>query len=260
MATSAGPWHRSCVALRAMRDRRHALHALVLLQFALVAPGGIVLAGTPGDSVVKLRAVAADGEVKWGSAVVVGPERLATTCHVTRRAATIEIAHGEQRWIAQPQSGSSLHDLCVLTVEGLDLPPARMRASSDLASGEQVVAAGFEHGGAALVIATGAVKALYPYDGGNVIGTSAAFDFGASGGGLFDDRGNLVGLLAFKARTGIDLRFALPAEWLAPDSAVAATFVPVDPASPGGAFWERPAPDRPEFLGAALREARGPNR
>jgi S1-C subfamily serine protease len=242
-----------------MPRRRHALH-VVLLSLALLAPGGIVRADVPGDSVAKVRAVAADGEVKWGSAVVVAPGRLATACHVTRRAATIEIAHGERRWIGHTQSGSALHDLCVLTVEGLDLPPARLRASRDLAPGERVVAAGFEHGGAALVVAPGVVKALYPYDEGNVIRTSAVFDLGASGGGLFDDAGNLVGLLAFKARTGSDLRFALPSEWLAPDSAVAATFVPVDPASPGGAFWERPAPDRPEFLGAALRDARGPAR
>jgi serine protease Do len=215
----------------------------------------MAFAGAPEDSVVKVRTVAADGEVKWGSAVVVAPERVATTCHVTRRATTIEISHDGERWQGRAQAGSAVHDLCVLTVEGLHLPSVRMRAAQDLAPGERVTAAGFEHGGSLLVITAGVVKSLYLYDEGMVIRTSAAFDFGSSGGGLFDEAGNLVGLLAFKARTGTDLRFALPSEWLVPDSVVAAKFEPIGAASTASAFWERPATNRPAFLGVALREA-----
>jgi S1-C subfamily serine protease len=219
---------------------------------------GVAPAGVPEASVVKVRAITSDGEIKWGSAVVVGPSRLATTCHVTRRATTIEISHGGERWLVGTQTGSPVHDLCVLTVEGLDLPSVRVRAAQDLLAGERVVAAGFEHGGSALVSTVGTVKNLYPYDEGTVIRTSAAFDSGSSGGGLFDEAGNLVGLLAFRARSGSDLRFALPSEWLEAGSTVAAKFEPIDPASPASAFWERPAPNRPAFLGAALREAREP--
>jgi hypothetical protein len=36
------------------------------------------------------------------------------------------------------------------------------------------------------------VAALYQYDDGQVIRTTASFDFGSSGGGLFDEAGNLV--------------------------------------------------------------------
>ena len=211
-------------------------------------------AGIPEASVVKIRAVASDGEVKFGSAVVVAPGHLATACHVTRQATTIEISQGSERWLASTQAGSVVHDLCMLTVEDLKLPAVRMRRAQDLTQGERVVAAGFEHGGAALVTAIGTVKNLYRYDEGMVIRTSAAFDFGSSGGGLFDEAGNLVGLLAFKARTGTDLRFALPSEWLAPGSAVVAKFEPIDPASTASAFWERTATNRPAFLGVALRE------
>jgi S1-C subfamily serine protease len=225
--------------------------ALALLWWA----AGLAHGGVPEASVVKIRAVAADGEVKWGSAVVVGPERIATTCHVTRRATTIEVSHDGERWQARAQAGSAVHDLCVLTVEGLHLPSVRVRAAQDLAPGERVTAAGFEHGESVLVSSVGTVKSLYRYDEGMVIRTSAAFDFGSSGGGLFDEAGNLVGLLAFKARTGTDLRFALPSEWLVSGSAVAANFEPIDPAAPVSAFWERPAPNRPSFLGVALREA-----
>jgi S1-C subfamily serine protease len=216
---------------------------------------GIAFAAVPEASVVKVRAVAADGEIKWGSAVVIAPERLATTCHVTRRAATIEILHGDDRWIVRKQEGSAVHDLCVLTVEGLRLPAVHMRAAYEVAVGERVTAAGYEHGGS-LVVHWGTVKKHYAYDDGMVIRTAAAFDFGSSGGGLFDEAGNLVALLSFRARNGGDLRFALPSEWLDPLSVVATKFGPIDPSSPRPAFWERTAPERPDFLGAALREGR----
>jgi serine protease Do len=228
----------------------------ILPVLALLFLSGLAVAAAPEASVVRIRAVAADGEVKWGSAVVVGANHLATTCHVTRRATTIEVLHADQRWLAQAQAGSVVHDLCMLTVEGLRLPAVAMRASHELMPGERVMALGFEHGSAALATASGAVKALYPYDEGLVIRTSAEFDFGSSGGGLFDQAGRLVGLLAFKARNGSDLRFVLPSEWLAAESTVAAQFESIDPASPAVAFWEHAATDRPAFLGAALQESR----
>lgn len=233
----------------------HFLARSIALAALLWWATGPAHAGVPEASVVKLRAIASDGEVKFGSAVVIAPERLATACHVTRHAATIEISQGSARWLADWQTGSAVNDLCVLTVKDLKLPAVRMRAAQDLMRDERVIAAGFEHGGTALVTAIGTVKSLYRYDEGMVIRTSAAFDFGSSGGGLFDEAGNLVGLLAFKARTGTDLRFALPSEWLFPGGVVAAKFEPIDAASSASAFWEGSATNRPEFLGVALREA-----
>jgi len=131
-----------------------------------------------------------------------------------------------------------------------------MRRSADLKPGELVIAMGFERG-AQPVENRGSVAALYPYDDGNVIRTTASFDFGSSGGGLFDQAGNLVGILAFKARIGANLRFALPTEWLMPANKVAGEFVRVVPTSVSGAFWEHGPDDRPDFLGVAKREATG---
>ena len=114
---------------------------------------------------------------------------------------TLRIEQADQRWIASAALGSPTHDLCLVRVPHLDLPPAAIRGSGRLRLGEHVMAAGFPAGGN-LVIREGQVEGLYLYDGGNVIRTSATFDAGASGGGLFDDEGALVGLLAFKARSG----------------------------------------------------------
>jgi len=111
------------------------LRVLTLTPLAALAVGA-AHADVPVASVVKLRAVAADGEVMFGSAVVIGRGKLATACHVTRRATRIEIFAGGELRIAHEQKGSPLHDLCVLAVEDLDLPPVRMRASEELAPGE----------------------------------------------------------------------------------------------------------------------------
>ena len=206
------------------------------------------------DSLVRIRAVASDGSQSLGSGVVIAADLLATACHVTRAARTIEIERAEQRWIASAVWGSPAHDLCLVQVPHLDLPPVAIRGSGHLRPGEHVMAAGFPAGGN-LVIREGRVEGLYPFDGGNVIRTSATFDAGASGGGLFDDEGALVGLLAFKARSGTKLHFALPADWTLPGTVVSSPFVPIVASSEQRAFWEQPRSSQPSFLGLAVLEA-----
>jgi hypothetical protein len=43
---------------------------------------------------------------------------------------------------------------------------------------------------------------------------SAPFQPGASGGGLFDPKGRLLGILTFKAVSGGDFHFAVPVGWM----------------------------------------------
>jgi S1-C subfamily serine protease len=227
-----------------------------LASFSFLATAGLAGTHDLSASVVRVRAVNAEGVVKVGSGVVTGYGEVATACHVTRGATTIEIEHGKKRSVADAQVGSQYHDLCLVTAQMVDVPVAPARRSDDLNPGEIVIAIGFQGGEHAVEI-RGNVAALYPYDDGHVIRTTAPFDFGFSGGGLFDQAGNLVGILAFKARTGDNLRFALPTEWLLSASKVAGAFVRVIPTSMDSAFWERSQTDRPAFLGVAKREAAG---
>src|SRR5437016_165622 len=206
------------------------------------------------ESLVKIRAIAADGSRSFGSGVVIAAELLATACHVTREAKVIEVEHGAQRWVATVESGSLTHDLCLISVPHLNLPAVAIRASEALQLGERVVAAGFP-GGGDLAVRDGVVEGLYRYDGGNVIRTSATFDTGSSGGGLFDEEGVLVGVLAFKARSGAKLHFALPADWTLPGSMVASLLRPGAASGERSAFWERPRTSQPAFLGHAMLEA-----
>jgi len=206
------------------------------------------------DSVVKIRAIAADGSQSFGSGVVIATNLLATACHVTREARSVEVAHGAERWVATVESGSATHDLCLISVGNLDLPAVAIRRSESLQLGERVIAAGFP-GGGDLAVRDGVVEGLYPYDDGNVIRTSATFDTGSSGGGLFDEEGALIGVLAFKARSGANLHFALPADWALPGSMVSSLLGPVAVSMQRSAFWEQPRASQPRFLGHAMLEA-----
>lgn len=223
--------------------------------FCLLVPFGAALAQDFSGSVLRVHAVAADGTIKLGSGVLIAPGQVATSCHVTRGAAVIDLSVQGRRWAVVDQRGSVRHDLCLLRSPDIDLQPVTMRSSQELEPGEPVVASGFEGGDHASVM-HGTIAALYKFDHGNVIRTDARFDFGSSGGALFDRAGKLVGILAFKARAGEQLRFALPTEWIAPGSAVRSMFKTVGPDIAGIAFWEQAHGERPAFLGVALRESR----
>lgn len=232
----------------------------IFCAFATAQLAGAVIAApaiSAGESVVKIKAVESDGGVAYGSGVVIGKDTVATVCHLTRRARTIEVSRGSDgapRWRADAQIGSIYHDLCLLTVRNLDAPAVAIRPSADLRLHERVMAAGFP-GGGELAVNEGTVEGLYRYDEGQVIRTSASFDFGASGGALFDHAGRLVGFLAFKARTGEGLRFALPVDWVLPDTVVGSSLLPIDGTAEQAAFWEGPKTDQPPFLRTALMDA-----
>jgi S1-C subfamily serine protease len=229
----------------------------LLLSAAAIAAGAAVeplRANELADSLVKIRALAGDGSETFGSGVVIATDLVATACHVTRGAKTIEIIHGVERRVIARESGSVTHDLCLVRVPDLGLPTVAIRASSSLHSGERVVAVGFP-GGGDLAVHDGTVEGLYQFDGGNVIRTSATFDAGSSGGGLFDKEGALVGLLAFKARSGAKLHFALPADWALPGTMVSALLRSLAYSTEHVAFWERPRATQPSFLGHAILEA-----
>lgn len=230
-----------------MRVLIQAVVLIVSASAAIAAPSAEVAA----LSVVKVHAISQDGSVAYGSAVVIARDVVATACHVIRDANDLLIVRGESRSTATVRSGSATHDICLLNVPNLDVPAASLRASTSLRSGERVVAIGFP-GGREQIRNDGVVEALYDFDTAHVIRTSAVFDFGASGGGLFDKDGALVGILAFKGRRGTKLHFAIPAEWAR--TALEDAAQSLRHAS-GRAFWEGPRAAQPSFLGRALMEA-----
>jgi serine protease Do len=202
-------------------------------------------------SVLKIEALGERG-FALGSAVVVGPERVVTNCHVSAGALKINVLRGGVRWLAEPLASDIDHDLCLLRVPGLEASAVALGRADSLVPGQAVVALGYT-GGVGIQLSDGEVISLHRLDGARVIQSTNWFSSGASGGGLFDADQRLVGILTFRLRGGEVHSFAAPVEWLQPlldaPSAPAAREPPATLA-----YWQRPADERPWFLRAAVLE------
>lgn len=205
-------------------------------------------------SVLRIEAPRRQGGFSIGSAVTVGHEMVVTNCHVTRDATAVEVVRGGVRWAADLQASDVERDLCLLHVPGLISPPVALGRAEGLALGQAVVALGYT-GGVGIQNSNGEVVGLHRYEGSRVIRCSNWFSSGASGGGLFDDQGRLVGILTFRLRGGEAHYFAAPVEWVQhmlkerrSDSfrEVAPLRTPLLP------YWQAQPQAQPRFLQAAL--------
>ena len=203
-------------------------------------------------SVIKVIALRA-GSTTFGSAVVIAPGKVITNCHVVRNSSEIKLVSLGRTWYGRVAAYDADQDLCVVTAPDLDIPSARIGSSQELASGDAVFAAGYP-GGGHFTFSDGRVKGLYEVYGSRVIQTSAHFEPGASGGGLFDAEGRLLGILTFKAASGGDFHFVLPIEWVLKliDEDTPAR----SPVVSGRAFWEKELREQPFFLQVSALEAK----
>jgi S1-C subfamily serine protease len=152
--------------------------------------------------------------VMFGSGVALRREFLITNCHVVQNASSLKVSRGKEEWSATLIEASPEHDLCGVRPQNLSLSPVTVvRPSSKLATGETVYAIGTPEG-LELTFSEGVISALRDNEGVRMIQTSAPISPGSSGGGLFDMRGNLVGITTFGFKEGQSLNFALPGEWV----------------------------------------------
>lgn len=205
-------------------------------------------------SMFKVEAVNPDGSVSLGTGVSVAPGIVATNCHVTRRAAAVELVQGALRHSVQSQESDMEHDLCLLHAPAAEAVAPVPLSHERLITGQPLMAVGFI-GGIGARLNAGEVVALYEYDGGQVIQTTTHFNSGASGGGLFDDAGQLVGLLTFRARGGNENNFSIPVAWIL-KNLERFEGRPIRPLT-GVPFWQRGSDEHPFFLRAATLEAQG---
>ncbi|RSZ60159.1 DnaJ domain-containing protein [Massilia atriviolacea] len=151
--------------------------------------------------------------VGTGSGVALGGDEIITNCHVALAGSRLQVKLGQDSYDATVSVADEERDLCRLSVKGLNAPAVVIGASGDLRTGQRVIAIGAPHG-LDLTISDGIVSSLRPLDGGTLIQTTAPVSPGSSGGGLFDSSGRLVGIVTFQMRTGQNLNFAAPAEWI----------------------------------------------
>jgi S1-C subfamily serine protease len=174
--------------------------------FKKVAPSIWVVVATPSRAELRVH------NVTLGSAVAISDHLLLTNCHVVKDRAIIKLVQEGTRDSATLVAADDASDRCVLRAENLKLTPVTgVRTIESLAVGERAFAVGaplsFER-----TLSEGLVSAIRSRSGRAMVQTSAAISPGSSGGGLFDERGNLIGITTLTYRVAQNLNFAIAAE------------------------------------------------
>lgn len=164
-------------------------------------------------SFAKVEAVLANGQLNLGTGVTVDKEWIATNCHVTRNSDDLHIVKGGVRFPVTAQLVDEKHDICLLKVPRWPGKAVSLSSTKGLVRGLPVVGLGYV-GGIELSMRSGVIADLHLFDHASVIQTDAAFTSGASGGGLFDSGGRLLGLMTFRLKGGNNHYFVVPVDWI----------------------------------------------
>lgn len=206
------------------------------------------------SGVVMIRGYNQDGGMAYGSGVVVAENAVVTNCHVMRATKQPWVSRGEDSYSITAVRADAWHDLCLVTTHNLPFKPVPRGNSLSLTRGQEITAIGHSNGAPAPLTSRGEIQGLYPTPSGNMIRSSAKFLMGASGSGLFDMQGRLVGINTFKtAGRGGSIHFALPVEWLETlEKMPASSDFPIS----GKALWEEDEDKKPFYMRAAVPESR----
>ena len=226
-----------------------------LFAFLFIFFSQIVFA-TPSDeatfavspSVVKVHVIDAKGNHGVGSGIVVADNQVATNCHVVANAQGVQIGKLGEAFSPVSMKADWRHDLCILQFKFLDVKPIALGDTKKLTYEQSVFSKSFGGNAVKPIISFGQIKALYSLDNENIIQSSAGFAMGASGGGLFDDDGHLIGLTTFKSPGRHAYYYSIPVEWIKrllsqgkDIQLTAQTELP---------FWDAPFEKRPFFMQA----------
>ncbi len=150
-----------------------------------------------------------------GSGVVTGRGTVITNCHVALKGPLIEVRAGKDGFPANVTLADELYDLCQLSVAGgFSAPAVEIGNMLYVRTGQKVFAIGAPQG-LELTISEGIVSSLRETSLGKILQTTAPISPGSSGGGLFNISGQLIGITTFQLRSGQNLNFAVPADWIA---------------------------------------------
>lgn len=188
------------------------------------------------NSVVKVIASTPKHRLSFGSGVVTASNQVATNCHVTRAANNIMVEKNSVRYAVYAQSIDAERDICLLHLKHLRLPSVTLADVASATSGDNVVAFGYPNA-IGISLRRGKILKLHPYLDSYIIETDIGIKDGASGGGLFNEQGQLVGLTTFYRRDLGGRYYVIPANWLTRVSNLEPQPIA---AFAGSAFWQKP--------------------
>jgi S1-C subfamily serine protease len=128
----------------------------------------------------------------------------------------VALRDGRELPIVEMLAASPEHDLALVRVDARGLPSLALGDSNAMRPGDPIVAIGNPMGLEATV-SNGLVSARRKVDGGlEVLQVSAPIAPGSSGGPLFNERGEVVGVATAVLTGGQNLAFGVPVAYLAP--------------------------------------------
>ena len=147
-----------------------------------------------------------------GSAVVIGPGRLVTNCHVLARMARFQVTKDNVSYGGKLEFPDPENDLCQIRVDNFQAPAIELAPRDTLRVGARVYAIGTPQG-LETTLSDGLLSGLRRDDAGQLmfVQTSAPISPGFSGGGLFDTDGRLIGITTFTRRESQNINLAVPA-------------------------------------------------
>lgn len=167
-----------------------------------------------GDSVLRVQVKLADGKQGLGSAVVIAQDAVITNCHVVNNASEIIVVNKGVAHTATAYKSDWRHDLCMLKVIGLNAPIVNLGSTQNLKHEESLFTVGYPDKTTSPITTYGTVKGMFPMDDSVVIRASSSFRLGASGGGAFNDAGNLIGIITLKSKGNDAYYYYMPVEWV----------------------------------------------
>ena len=213
-----------------------AIPVLLLLALTSVSAGvlGRDVDHSVSRSVVKIRGVDLHQRLFYGSGVVVGEETVATNCHVVREAIRISVSRGFDLLPVEEEQVDLDKDLCLLKVSNLEMPVAKLANQTKRQRGEQVHFYGYPRA-LGMSYTYGKISGFPTINQHKIIETTAFFTLGGSGGGVFDNKGRLVGLATFMRHGHAGGYYLIPSDWI-----VAVRQLPLSSVAPlkGHTFWE----------------------
>ncbi len=224
---------------------RFLLFSVLLFPFLVHAQPNMAQLLSLNLSMVQVSVELASGGTGTGSGVVIDEQHVATNCHVLANARGVSVAKYGAGHQPVALKADWKHDLCLLKFTKLPFPAVALKDSATLEYEQEVFVISYPNDTNVPQPSYGSVKALYPLDGSVIVRSDAAFSLGSSGGALFDQDSNLIGITTFKSPGRNAYYYSLPVEWIkqlisSPDLVKLTADEPP--------FWSLPEPDRPFFM------------
>ena len=155
-------------------------------------------------------------EYSFGSGVIVEASGLiVTNLHVIQGSLSVEVrlSNGDVYDDVTVSAVDQRRDLALIRIRGFGLPSSSFGDSERVRPGDSVILIGAPKG-LEQTVSSGIVSALRDSgDGYRVIQTTAPASPGSSGGGMFNESGELIGIVTAQFTAGQNLNFAVPVNY-----------------------------------------------